>query len=86
MVVLTKPGLVYLVNPTAGSKTLLYTLPDVDSRGESGALDIVVDLAFASNRTVYVYYSAQSDFRLRIAQLVLDSGLAAISNWYQISA
>ena len=51
MVVLTKPGLVYVVNPTTETKSLVYTMLDVDSRGESGALDIVVDLAFATNQT-----------------------------------
>ena len=80
MVVLTKPGLIYLVNPAAGTKSLLYSLPDVDSRGESGALDVVADLSFASNRTLYVYYSALSDFRLRIAKLVLNVALSAVTS------
>ncbi len=80
MVVLTKPGLIYLVNPTAGTKSLVYALPDVDSRGESGALDVVADLSFATNRTIYVYYSALSDFRLRIAKLVLDAPLATVTS------
>ena len=78
MLVLTKPGLIYVVNTATATKSLLYTMPDVDSRGESGALDIVIDLSFATNRTVYLYYSAQSDFRLRIARLVLDVGLANV--------
>jgi glucose/arabinose dehydrogenase len=80
MVVLTKPGSVYLVNPLAETKSLLYTIPDVDSRGESGALDIVVDLAFATNHRLYVYYSASSDSRLRIARLVVDSLLATVTS------
>ena len=80
MVVLTKPGLLYLVNPTAGTKTLLYTLPDVDSRGESGALDVVVDLSFGTTNAIYVYYSALSDFRLRIAKLVLDSAQTTVTS------
>jgi glucose/arabinose dehydrogenase len=79
MVILTKPGLLYLVDTTAGTKSLVYTIPDVDSRGESGALDVVADLSFAANHTLYVYYSAQSDFRLRIARLVLDAGLTTVT-------
>jgi glucose/arabinose dehydrogenase len=79
MVVLTKPGLVYLVNTAAGTKSLVYTIPDVDARGESGALDVVADLSFAATRTIYVYYSAQSDFRLRITRLVLDAGLTTVT-------
>ena len=78
MVVLTKPGSLYIVNPTTGTKSLLYALPDVDARGESGALDVVVDLSFATNSTIYVYYSALSDARLRIAKLVLDATVSSI--------
>ena len=85
MVVLTKPGLVYVVNPTTETKSLVYTMPDVDSRGESGALDIVVDLAFATNHRLYVYYSATYvpnsttyDGALRIARLVTDSLLTSV--------
>ena len=80
MVVLTKPGSVYLVNPETEAKALLYTIPDVDSRGESGALDIVVDLSFTTNYRLYVYYSATSDFRLRIAKLEADSLLTTVSS------
>jgi glucose/arabinose dehydrogenase len=80
MVVLTKPGVLYLVDPVQPAKAQLYAIPDVDARGESGALDVVVDLAFSTNRTVYVYYSAMSDFRLRIARLVLDAGLTTVTS------
>jgi glucose/arabinose dehydrogenase len=80
MVVLTKPGSVYLVNPATETKSLLYAIPDVDSRGESGALDIVVDLAFATNHRLYVYYSASSNLRLRIAKLEVDSLLTTVSS------
>ncbi len=80
MVVLTKPGSVYVVNPVTETKSLLYTIPDVDSRGESGALDIVVDLLFATNRRLYVYYSASSDLRLRIAKLEVDSLVTTVAS------
>ena len=80
MVVLTKPGSVYVVNPLTETKSLLYTIPDVDSLGESGALDIVVDLSFATNHRLYVYYSADSDSRLRIAKLEVDSLFTTVSS------
>lgn len=80
MVVLTKPGSVYVVNPSTETKSLLYTIPDVDSLGESGALDIVVDLSFAINHRLYVYYSADSDSRLRIAKLEVDSLFTTVSS------
>jgi glucose/arabinose dehydrogenase len=80
MVVLTKPGSVYVVNTATETKSLLYTIPDVDSRGESGALDIVVDLSFATSHRLYVYYSANSDSRLRIAKLEVDSLVTTVSS------
>jgi glucose/arabinose dehydrogenase len=51
---------------------LIYTMPDVDSRGESGALDLVIDLSFSTTKSIYVYYSAMADSKLKIAKLVVD--------------
>jgi glucose/arabinose dehydrogenase/PKD repeat protein len=78
MVVLTRPGAVWLVNPATGANVALSTLPDVDSNGESGALDLVVDLDFANTHAIYVYYTALSDLRLRIAKLVLHSTASSV--------
>lgn len=79
MIVVSQAGKVYLIDPAAGAKVLLYTMPDVDSRSESGALDIVADLSFATNRSVYVYYSSSVPRGpLRIAKLVLDAALTRV--------
>jgi glucose/arabinose dehydrogenase len=78
MIVLTKPGLVYLVNAAAETKSLIYTMPDVDSRGESGALDVVIDLSFSTTNTFYVYYSAMADSKLKIAKLVVDPPITTV--------
>jgi glucose/arabinose dehydrogenase len=78
MIVLTKPGLLYLVNAATETKSLIYTMPDVDSRGESGALDVVVDLSFSTTKALYVYYSAMADSKLKIAKLVVDPVITTV--------
>ncbi len=73
LLVLGKTGQVTIVNPTTGSKVLLFTVPDVDANGERGALDLLVAPEFASSGNFYVYYSVAPSTRLRIMQYTLRS-------------
>ena len=78
MVVLTRPGSLWAIDPISLVKSSLGTVADVDSRGESGALDLVVDPNFATNHALYVFYTALSDLRLRIGKLVTDGGATTV--------
>jgi glucose/arabinose dehydrogenase len=53
-------GRVRILNLTAGGSELALTLDDVFAQGEAGALGLALDPEFASNRFVYVYYTARA--------------------------
>lgn len=73
LLTLGKTGTVGLVDPVAGSTTTLFTIPNVDSVGEHGAMDIAVAPDFATTGQFYVYYSATPDSRLHIDRFVLGA-------------
>lgn len=55
-----RPGRVRIYGPGATAPELALTLDDVFAQGEAGALGLTLDPEFASNRHVYLYYSAQA--------------------------
>jgi glucose/arabinose dehydrogenase len=55
-----RPGRVRIVDITRGTSDLALTLDDVFADGEGGVLGLALDPAFASNRLVYLYYSART--------------------------
>ncbi len=78
MVVLTRPGVLWAIDPVTLAKSSVGTVADLDSRGESGALDLVVDPNFSTSHAFYVYYTAMSDLRLRIGRLVADPAVTSV--------
>ncbi|MDH3704954.1 MAG: PQQ-dependent sugar dehydrogenase [Acidimicrobiia bacterium] len=52
--VLNQDGTLWKVNPSTGAKSVYLTLPNIDSSGERGSLDLVRD----TNNDVYVYFTS----------------------------
>lgn len=57
MLVTERPGRLRIVTATGAISPPVAGLPDVDSRGQGGLLDVALDPAFASNRLVYWSYA-----------------------------
>ena len=55
-----RPGRVRIVDTTRGTSDVALTLDDVFAEGEGGLLGLALDPAFASNRLLYLYYTARS--------------------------
>jgi glucose/arabinose dehydrogenase len=55
-----RPGRVRIIDTAARTSTLALTLDDVFTQGEAGVLGLALDPAFASNRFVYIYYTART--------------------------
>ena len=55
-----RPGRVRIVDLAGRSSQLALTLDDVFAEGEAGLLGLVLDPSFASNRLLYVYYTART--------------------------
>jgi glucose/arabinose dehydrogenase len=55
-----RPGRVRIFTSTVAASEVALTLDDVFAQGEAGALGVALDPDFASNRLVYVYYTAQA--------------------------
>lgn len=66
-------GRILQVGPGSGPDGLavrpVQTLPDVAAGGEGGLLGIAVSPAYARDRTVFVYYTAENDNRIAKMQL-----------------
>jgi glucose/arabinose dehydrogenase len=50
-------GQVSRINPANGERTIIYTVPDAESRGEGGLLGMVLHPQFATNPFVYLSYN-----------------------------
>ena len=55
-----RPGRVRIVDIGRGTSDVALTLDDVFAEGEGGALGLALDPAFASNRLLYLYYTART--------------------------
>jgi len=55
-----RPGRVRIVDTARNTSDLALTLDGVFADGEGGVLGLALDPAFASNRLVYLYYSART--------------------------
>lgn len=55
-----RPGRVRVIDLTSRASELALTLDDVYTQSEAGALGIALDPQFATNRLVYLYYSART--------------------------
>jgi glucose/arabinose dehydrogenase len=55
-----RPGRVQILDLGARTMTLALTIEDTFAEGEAGVLGLTLDPSFASNRRVYVYYTARS--------------------------
>ncbi len=62
-----KWGRLYVVDPANGSQYTYFDLDDIDSTGERGLMDLVVDPNFASNKRFYTYHSDDNS-RLTISR------------------
>lgn len=64
VLLLEQTGRVVIINPANANVTPWFQLDDLDAEAENGSLD----LAIGANDTVYIYYKAASDGRLRIGR------------------
>src|SRR5437773_714574 len=55
-----RPGRVRIIDTAARTSAIALTLDDVFAQGEAGVLGLALDPAFASNRLVYIYYTART--------------------------
>ena len=55
-----RPGRVRIVDISRGTSDVALTLDDVFAQGEAGVLGLTLDPAFASNRLLYLYYTART--------------------------
>ncbi|MDH3704955.1 MAG: PQQ-dependent sugar dehydrogenase [Acidimicrobiia bacterium] len=67
--VLGQAGKIWIADVGAGTKSLYVTIPDVDSNGERGTLDLVVAPDFAASGHIYIFYTSLSDQRFNIGRL-----------------
>jgi glucose/arabinose dehydrogenase len=58
-----RPGRVRVLPPGSNTSEVALTLDDTFAQGEAGVLGITLDPEYASNRFVYLYYSAQAGGR-----------------------
>lgn len=61
VLVTERPGRLRLVDPTAGTAAVVSGTPAVVARGQGGLLDVALHPGFATNRLVYLSYSAAYD-------------------------
>lgn len=76
MLMLNTSGNVRIVNVSGGPSVDHFTIPNVDSSGERGSLDLVAHPDFANNNTFFVYYTAplpNNEARLTISSFVLGA-------------
>ena len=57
MLVTEKAGLLRIVSPDGDVSKPILEVPEVDSRGQGGLLDVAIDPRFERNRFVYISYS-----------------------------
>ena len=60
LVVTERPGRVRILDLAARTNELALVLDDVAAQGEAGVLGLALDPAFAQNRRMYLYYTAQT--------------------------
>ena len=77
MLVTERPGRLRIVDASGKIGNPIAGLPEIDAGGQGGLLDVVVDSAFASNRTIYFCFSEPGDIgnstALASARLSADS-------------
>ncbi len=81
-----KFGQVFILDPQQASPTssAYLTLTDIDTVGERGLLDIVVDPNFATNSFIYVVYHRSSDTKLHISRFSHDGVTNTAGNEFEV--
>ncbi len=84
MLVTERPGRLRLVNTDGTLSAPLAGLPEIHARGQGGLLDIALDPAFATNRTIYLSFAEPGEggagtavLRARLGEGTLE-GVAVI--------
>lgn len=80
MLVTERPGRIRIVARDGRLSTPLGNVPKVVASGQAGLLDIALDRNFASNRTLYVCYSAAAGGLAAVARATLDPEAGALNN------
>ena len=73
MLVTERPGRMRLVARDGTLSTPLGNVPKVVARGQAGLLDLALDRDFATNRTLYMCYSAAAGGLAAVARATLDT-------------
>ncbi|MGB7250555.1 MAG: PQQ-dependent sugar dehydrogenase, partial [Phormidesmis sp.] len=73
MLILEKFGTIRITDPQASVPTtsIFLKIPEVDSNGERGLLDITLDPEFESNGHFYVLYSSKATDRLQVSRFTV---------------
>ncbi|MEN3113139.1 PQQ-dependent sugar dehydrogenase [Uliginosibacterium paludis] len=81
MLVTEREGRLRIVSPDGKLSEPVEGLPEVSARGQGGLLDVLLDPAFASNRTIYLSYaeSGSGGSGTAVARARLDTGRLALS-------
>ncbi len=81
-----KFGQVFILDPqqTSPTSSAYLTLTDIDTVGERGLLDIVVDPNFATNSFIYVVYHRSSDTKLHISRFSHDGVTNTAGNEFEV--
>lgn len=80
MLVTERPGRMRIVTRDGKLSAPLGNVPKVVASGQAGLLDIALDRDFASNRTLYVCYSAAAGGLAAVARATLDTDANALGN------
>ncbi len=75
-------GSVELVDPTVNpvTRSRLINLPDVDTNGEKGLTNMVLDPAFATNGYFYIYYHNTVTDRARLSRFTATGDTASVAS------
>ena len=84
MLVAQKTGQIFLLDPQQTIPDLLpyLTISDINTTGERGLLDIVIDPDFPVKPFIYVVYHRDSDKRMFISRFTHDGNTASLASEY----
>jgi PQQ-dependent dehydrogenase (s-GDH family) len=70
-----RDGRISRIDPANGSKKVLLTVPDVESRGEGGLLGMVLDPSFSRNGYLYIAYNynAAAGYREKLVRYTYNN-------------
>ncbi|MEE9425873.1 MAG: PQQ-dependent sugar dehydrogenase [Methylococcales bacterium] len=86
MLVTEKSGQIWIFDPSVANpvKTAYMKITDIDTVGERGLLDIVLDPDFANNNFIYVSYQRESERRIFISRFTHQGNTADLATEFVV--